>query len=98
MNRQVFLKKSFSIFDTTIFHIIYVTFSDRDPPWFNDHTRQLLIKKKNVIFRNYFNDGRTNANYTNQQSCKTQLTDVTNLSKEKYFTQLDDKPKTLLPQ
>ena len=62
----------------------YATFSDKDPPWLNDHIR-LLIKNKNVVFQKYLKDGKTGVNYTNLQKNKAELTNAINLSKKHIF-------------
>lgn len=67
-----------------------MTFNDKDLLWLNDRVR-LLIKRKNAIFQKYLKYGKTNANYTNLQASKSELTDAINVSKIKYFKRLDDK-------
>ena len=67
-----------------------MTFNDKDLLWLNDRVR-LLIKRKNAIFQKYLKYGKTNANYTNLQASKSELTDAINLSKIKYFKRLDEK-------
>lgn len=67
-----------------------MTFNGKDLLWLNDRVR-LLIKRKNAIFQKYLKYGKTNANYTNLQASKSELTDAINVSKIKYFKRLDDK-------
>lgn len=71
----------------------YVVFNDKDLPWLNDH-RMILIKKRNVILqREVFNVvlKSSNANYTNLQTRKVELTHAINLSKNQYFKCLGNK-------
>lgn len=67
-----------------------MTFNGKDLLWLSDRVR-LLIKRKNAIFQKYLKYGKTNADYTNLQASKSELTDAINVSKIKYFKRLDDK-------
>lgn len=96
-SRNININRQARLFNKTVINIFnnhitnkYVTFNDKDLLWLNDRVR-LLIKRKNAIFQKYLKYGKTNANYTNLQASKSELTDAINLSKIKYFKRLDEK-------
>ena len=96
-SRNININRQARLFNKTVINIFnnhitnkYVTFNGKDLLWLNDRVR-LLIKRKNAIFQKYLKYGKTNANYTNLQASKSELTDAINLSKIKYFKRLDEK-------
>ena len=47
----------------------YATFSDKYPPWLNNHI-SFWIKEEKAALQKYLKNGRTNATYTNLQKKK----------------------------
>ena len=67
-----------------------ITFDDRDPPSINSHVKH-LINEKNIIYKNYLKNSKTNHSFTTFQSFQSQLSLLIPNLKNKYYSKVAKK-------
>ena len=76
INYKVYLfnKTSKNILSNFIPHET-ITFDDRDPPWINSQVKHLM-NEKNVIYKNYLKNKKSNPSFATFQSFQSQLSSL----------------------
>ena len=84
-------------FNKTVLNIFHnyvanktVLCNDKDPPWFNDEIRKMVIMK-NEIFEQYIANGKSQTDYEWLQLISNTLTETIRSSKEKFYCKLSTK-------
>ena len=67
-----------------------ITCNDQDPPWYNEHIKD-LIKQKNSAFLQYKINSRSNLEFNRFTESLDQLNEAIQTSKEKYYYDLSFK-------
>ena len=73
-----------------------IAWNDRDPPWINNDTKQLILDK-NLAYKSYIRNGKYLQLFNQFQFLQTKLSSLIKESKNQYYTRLSHElldPKT----
>ena len=91
VNEQIYMfnKTILNIFKNFIPNKVE-TFDDGDPPWVNNHIKN-LIRLKNEMFRLYLKNGKNHNDYILLQNANQQLSDLIKTNQKNYYDRLTAK-------
>ena len=75
----------------------YITIDDKDPVWMNENIKS-KIKTKNLLFKQYIQNGRFESDFVFLENLITEINELTSSTKNLYYENLAKKLNNLLLQ